>query len=63
MVYNQDQRFFLSWGTIWRTKSTEKYMINQVKTDPFTEVYTELLSVINVEAFYNAFEVKEGPTL
>ena len=32
--YNQDQRFFLSWGTIWRTKSTEKYMINQVKTDP-----------------------------
>ena len=59
--YNQDQRFFLSWGTIWRTKSTEKYMINQVKTDPHSPgLYRAFGPLVNVEAFYNAFEVKEG---
>ena len=31
--YTQDQRFFLSWATVWRTLSSEKYMINQVKTE------------------------------
>ena len=59
--YNQDQRFFLSWGTIWRTKSTEKYVINQVKTDPHSPgLYRAFGPLVNVEAFYNAFEVKEG---
>src|SRR5690606_34948616 len=29
--FNQDQRFFMSWATVWRTKSTEQYMVNQVK--------------------------------
>ena len=59
--YNQDQRFFLSWATIWRTKSTEKYMINQVKTDPHSPgLYRAFGPLVNVEAFYNAFEVKEG---
>ena len=27
--FTQDQRFFMSWATVWRTKSTEQYMVNQ----------------------------------
>ena len=59
--YSQNQRFFLSWATIWRTKSTEKYMINQVKTDPHTPGYFRAFAPLtNVDAFYEAFDVKEG---
>ncbi|MFN4075136.1 MAG: M13 family metallopeptidase [Cloacibacterium sp.] len=59
--YNQDQRFFLSWATIWRTKSTEKYMINQVKTDPHSPgMYRAVGPLVNTEAWYKAFGVKEG---
>ena len=59
--YSQNQRFFLSRATIWRTKSTEKYMINQVKTDPHTPGYFRAFAPLtNVDAFYEAFDVKEG---
>ena len=59
--YSQNQRFFLSWATIWRTKSTEKYMINQVKTDPHTPGYFRAFAPLtNVDAFYEAFDVEEG---
>lgn len=62
--YNQDQRFFLSWGTIWRTKSTEKYMINQVKTDPHSPgLYRAFGPLVNTETWYKAFDVKEGDKL
>lgn len=59
--YTQNQRFFLSWATVWRTKSTEQYMINQVKTDPHSPGYFRAFGpLINVDAFYDAFKVKEG---
>ena len=58
--YNQNQRFFLSWATIWRTKSTEKYMINQVKTDPHSPGYFRAFGpLVNVDAWYDAFQVNE----
>ena len=37
--FTQDQRFFISWGTVWRTLSTDKYLTNQVKTDPHSPGY------------------------
>lgn len=59
--YNQNQRFFLSWATVWRTKSTEQYMINQVKTDPHSPGFFRAFGpLINVDAFYKAFDLKEG---
>ena len=62
--YTQDQRFFLSWATVWRTLSSEKYMINQVKTDPHSPGYFRSFGpVINVDAFYKAFDVKPGDKL
>ncbi|GEJ46126.1 endothelin-converting protein [Chryseobacterium sp. ON_d1] len=62
--FTQDQRFFLSWATVWRTLSSEKYMINQVKTDPHSPGYFRSFGpLINVDAFYKAFDVKKGDKL
>ena len=62
--FTQDQRFFLSWATVWRTLSSEKYMVNQVKTDPHSPGYFRSFGpLINVDAFYKAFEVKKGDKL
>lgn len=62
--YSQDQRFFLSWATVWRTKQTEKAIINQVKTNEHSPgLYRAFGPLVNTEAFYKAFEVKEGDKL
>ncbi|WP_292010684.1 M13 family metallopeptidase [Chryseobacterium sp.] len=62
--FTQDQRFFLSWATVWRTLSSEKYMVNQVKTDPHSPGYFRSFApLINVDAFYKAFDVKSGDKL
>lgn len=57
----QDQRFFMSWATVWRTKSTEKYMVNQVKTDPHSPGYFRAFGpLVNQDSFYKAFDIKPG---
>lgn len=62
--FTQDQRFFLSWATVWRTKSTEKYMVNQVKTDPHSPGYFRAFApLINQDSFYKAFDIKPGDAL
>ncbi|WP_312763680.1 M13 family metallopeptidase [Epilithonimonas sp.] len=60
----QDQRFFMSWATVWRTKSTDKYMTNQVKTDPHSPGYYRSFGpLVNMEAFQKAFDIKPGDKL
>lgn len=62
--YNQDQRFFLSWATVWRTLSSEKYMLNQVKTDPHSPGYFRSFGpLVNTDAWYKAFDIKAGDKL
>lgn len=62
--FNQDQRFFMSWATVWRTKSTEKYMVNQVKTDPHSPGYFRAFGpLVNQDSFYKAFDIKPGDKL
>ena len=59
-----EQRFFMSWATVWRTKQREESLRNQVKTDPHTPGRwraTEPLK--NVDAFYEAFNIKEGDAM
>jgi putative endopeptidase len=59
--FTPEQRFFISWATIWRTKSREEYIKNQVKTDPHSPgMYRAYVPLQNVEAFYQAFDIKEG---
>ncbi|MDR3273521.1 MAG: M13 family metallopeptidase [Flavobacteriaceae bacterium] len=59
--FTPDQRFFLSWATIWRTKNRDEAVKNQVKTDPHSPGYFRAIGPLeNVDAFYKAFDVKEG---
>lgn len=58
--YTPEQRFFISWGTIWRTKARDEAIRNQVKTDPHAPGhYRAYVPLQNVDAFYEAFDIKE----
>ena len=62
--YTPEQRFFLSWATIWRSKTTDEFVINQVKTDPHSPAqYRAFGPIINIDGFHDAFETKEGDKL
>ena len=62
--FTQQQRFFLSWATIWRSKTTEQFVVNQVKTDPHSPApYRAVGPLVNVDGFYEAFDIKEGDKL
>jgi len=59
-----EQRFFMSWGTIWRGKMRDEEMKNRIKTDPHAPgVYRAIGPLSNFEPFYEAFNVKEGDAL
>lgn len=62
--FTPEQRFFISWGTIWRSKMRDEAIKNQVKTDPHTPgMYRAYVPLQNVESFYQAFDIKEGDKL
>lgn len=62
--FTPEQRFFISWGTIWRTKARDEATKNQVKTDPHAPGhYRAYVPLQNVDAFYEAFGIKEGDKL
>jgi len=56
-----EQRFFMSWGTIWRTKYRDEALRTQVLTDPHSPgMYRANGPLSNFEPFYKAYGVKEG---
>lgn len=62
--FTPEQRFFLSWGTVWRTLTREDALKNQIKTDPHSpNMYRALQPLKNVDAFYEAFNVKETDSM
>lgn len=62
--YTPEQRFFISWATIWRSKMRDEAIKNQVKTDPHSPgMYRAYVPLQNVDSFYQAFDVKEGDKL
>ncbi len=59
--FTPEQRFFISWATIWRSKMRDEAIKNQVKTDPHSPgMYRAYVPLQNVDAFYQAFDIKEG---
>jgi endothelin-converting enzyme/putative endopeptidase len=59
--FTPEQRFFISWGTVWRSKSREEALKTQVKTDPHSPGEIRgFLPLLNVDAFYQAFNIKPG---
>ncbi|RRA90377.1 M13 family metallopeptidase [Paenimyroides viscosum] len=62
--YTPEQRFFISWGTIWRTKMRDEAIKNQVKTDPHAPgMYRSYVPLQNVDSWYKAFDIKLGDKL
>ena len=58
--YTPEQRFFLGFGQIWRSKNTRKFMLNRINTDPHSpEEFRIKGSLSNFTPWYKAFNV--GP--
>jgi putative endopeptidase len=56
-----DQRFFMGFGQVWRSKMRDEAQINQVKTDPHSPGQFRANGTLrNQAAFYEAFGIKEG---
>lgn len=57
--YTPEQRFFISWSTIWRSKMRDEAMKSQVKTDPHSPgIYRSYVPLQNVDTFYEAFNIQ-----
>ncbi|MDO4606986.1 MAG: M13-type metalloendopeptidase, partial [Bowdeniella nasicola] len=55
------QQIFYSWATIWREKSRDEAIIQQVTIDPHSPCEFRCNGVPrNMDAFYDAFDVREG---
>ena len=59
--YTPEQRLFISWATIWRSKMRDEALKNQVKTDPHSPgMYRAYVPLLNLDTFYDAFNIKIG---
>lgn len=59
--FTPEQRFFISWATVWRTKSRDEALRNQVTTDPHTPgMFRAYVPLQNVDDFYKAFDIQPG---
>jgi len=59
-----DQRFFMGFAQIWRSKIVEESMRNRVATDPHSPgEFRAIGSLSNMDEFYQAFDVKEGDAM
>jgi len=59
--YTPEQRFFLSWATVWRTKTRDEALKSQIIGDPHAPgMYRAYIPLKHIDAFYKAFDVKEG---
>lgn len=57
----QEQRFFMSWATVWRNKTRAEALRTQIKNDPHSPaIYRAYLPLQNVDPFYTAFDIQEG---
>ena len=59
-----DQRFFLSYAQSWRQKSTDDSIRQQIVSNPHAPVRYRVNGVVrNMDAWYEAFNVKLGDKL
>jgi len=58
--FTPEQRFFLGWAQAWRSKAREPAARNAVLTDVHAPGQYRAETVRNQEAWYSAFDVKEG---
>ncbi|MBP6186475.1 MAG: peptidase M13 [Rhodoluna sp.] len=62
--YTGQQRLFLSWGQAWRGKGRDELVIQRLATDPHSPNEFRCNQIVrNLDAFYEAFDVKPGDKL
>jgi putative endopeptidase len=59
--FTAEQRFFMSWATVWRTLTREDALRTQIKTDPHSPgKYRATQPLQNIDPFYEAFDIQPG---
>ncbi len=59
--YTPEQRFYISWATVWRTKYKDETLRTQVNTDPHSpNMYRANGPISNIADFYKTFGIKPG---
>jgi predicted metalloendopeptidase len=59
--FTGDQRFFLGWAQVWRSKARPEETKRLLTIDPHSPAkFRANGAAVNVDAFYTAFDVKEG---
>ncbi len=62
--FTQQQRFFMSWATAWRTKMREEALKQRIKNDSHSPgMYRGYAPLLNIPAFYEAFEITEKDSM
>jgi putative endopeptidase len=62
--FTPEQRFFMSWATVWRTKARDNALKNQIKTDPHSPGMNRAVQpLLNIDSFYEAFNIKETDSM
>lgn len=62
--FTPEQRFFMSWATVWRTLQRDDALRNQIMTDPHSPGQIRATQPLkNIDAFYEAFAIKEGDAM
>ena len=59
-----DQRFFMSWAQVWRSKIRDEALRQRMITDPHSPAIYRVNGIVrNTDAWYTAFDVQEGDAL
>jgi putative endopeptidase len=58
--FTGDQRFFLGFAQVWRSKYRDAALLRQITTNEHTPGFLRPNVVRNVDAWYQAFDVKPG---
>ncbi len=58
-----DQRFYMGWAQVWRCKSREPALRQQLLTDPHSPCPVRTNVVRNLDPWYSAFDVQSGQKL
>ena len=62
--FTPEQRFFLSWATVWAGNARPEFIDRQIKTDPHSPAEARVNAALPmIDAWYKAFNVKKGDKL
>ncbi len=62
--YTPEQRFFMSWATVWRGIERDEALRTSIKTNPHSPGQVRGYAPLQqVDAFYKAFDIKEGDSM